>query len=74
MRALCTAIATLTALLVSASSSAQWLNQPTPGTPRLPDGKPNLSAPVGRTADGHPDLSGIWSAGTLDYYMDLTTA
>jgi len=73
MRAQCTAIATLAALLVSSPGSAQWLNQPTPGTPRLPDGKPNLSAPVSRTADGHPDLSGIWSAGTLDYYMDLST-
>ena len=71
MRAPYTAIATLAALLVSGSASAQWLNQPTPGTPRLPDGKPNLSAPVNRTADGRPDLSGIWSAGTLDYYMDL---
>jgi hypothetical protein len=73
MRALRTAIAALTTLLVSGSAAAQWLNQPTPGIPRLPDGKPNLSGPVGRTADGRPDLSGIWSAGTLDYYMDLTT-
>ena len=47
MRAHLTVIATFTALLVSGSSSAQWLNQPTPGTPRLPDGKPNLSAPGG---------------------------
>jgi hypothetical protein len=72
MRAAGTAVLTLLVLLASGSSSAQWLNHPTPGTPRLPDGKPNLSAPVGRTADGRPDLSGIWSAGTLDYYMDLT--
>ena len=40
--------------------SAQWLNYPTPGIPRTPDGKPNLSAPAPRTADGKPDLSGIW--------------
>jgi hypothetical protein len=74
MREPCAAVAAFTALLVTGSAGgAQWLNQPSPGTPRLPDGKPNLSAPVARTADGHPDLSGIWSAGTLDYYMDLAT-
>jgi hypothetical protein len=39
---------------------AQWLNYPTPGIPRTPDGKPNLSAPAPRTADGKPDLSGLW--------------
>jgi hypothetical protein len=53
-------------LLVSTSAVAQWLNYPTPGTPRLPDGKPNLSAPAPRTADGKPDLSGVWrGAGPL---------
>ena len=40
--------------------SAQWLNYPTAGIPRLADGKPNLTAPTPRTADGKPDLSGIW--------------
>jgi hypothetical protein len=39
---------------------SQWLNFPTPGIPRTPDGKPNLSAPTPRTADGKPDLSGVW--------------
>jgi hypothetical protein len=39
---------------------AQWVNFPTPGLPRLPDGKPNLSAPAPRTTDGKPDLSGLW--------------
>ena len=42
-------------------ASAQWLNYPTPGIPRLADGKPNLAAPAPRAADGKPDLSGIWS-------------
>lgn len=45
---------------LSAGAYAQWLNFQTPGTPRLPDGKPNLAAPVPRTADGKPDLSGVW--------------
>ena len=39
---------------------AQWLNHPAPGTPRTPDGKPNLSARTPRAADGRPDLSGVW--------------
>jgi hypothetical protein len=41
-------------------ASAQWLNHPTPGLPRTPDGKPNLSAPAPRSADGKPILSGLW--------------
>jgi hypothetical protein len=41
---------------------AQWLNHPSPGTPRTKDGKPNLKAPVPRTSNGRPDLSGIWQA------------
>jgi hypothetical protein len=40
--------------------AAQWLNQPTPGIPRTPDGKPNLSAPAPRTSEGHADFSGLW--------------
>ena len=45
-----------------ACAPAQWLNQPTPGTPRTRDGKPNLSAPAPRASNGKPDLSGIWQA------------
>jgi hypothetical protein len=40
--------------------SAQWLDYPTPGVPRGPDGTPDMSAPTPRTADGKPDLSGMW--------------
>src|SRR5262245_31879353 len=41
---------------------AQWLNYPASGVPRLPDGKPNLSAPAPKR-----DLSGTWMgpSGTL---------
>jgi hypothetical protein len=46
--------------LTAARLGAQWVNYPTPGIPRLPDGRPNLSAPVPRTTDGKPDLSGLW--------------
>jgi hypothetical protein len=41
-------------------AQAQWLNHPTPGIPRTPDGKPNLSARTPRAADGRPNLSGLW--------------
>jgi hypothetical protein len=46
--------------LLSTGAPAQWLNYPTPGTPRTPDGKPNLTAPTPRAAGGKPDLSGVW--------------
>jgi len=47
-------------MLLAAGAQAQWLNYPTPGTPRTRDGKPDLSAPTPRTADGKPDLTGVW--------------
>src|SRR5581483_6345378 len=50
----------LVAALLAMPLTAQWLAHPTPGIPRTPDGKPNLSAPAPRNADGKPDLSGIW--------------
>src|SRR5262245_55166277 len=55
-------IASLIALtvLLASSADAQWLNYPTPGVPRSPDGKPVLRAPAPRLADGHPDLTGMW--------------
>ena len=46
--------------VLSAGAHAQWLNYPTPGTPRTRDGKPDLTAPAPRAADGKPDLSGVW--------------
>ena len=47
-------------LLFATGVQAQWLNFPTPGTPRSADGKPNLTAPAPRGLDGKPDLSGVW--------------
>jgi hypothetical protein len=46
--------------LIPIAVQAQWLNYPTPGTPRTADGKPNLGAPTPRALDGKPDLSGVW--------------
>jgi hypothetical protein len=53
--------ASIAAVVFAAGSlPAQWLNYPTPGIPRNPDGTPNLTAPAPRTPDGKPDLSAMW--------------
>ena len=47
-------------LPVTFPAAAQWLNYPTPGIPRLPDGKFDLAAPAPGKPDGQPSLSGLW--------------
>src|SRR5215510_11953924 len=73
MTALRAARLAIVLLTMAAPAGAQWLNYPTPGLPRLPNGMPDLAAPPARTADGRIDLSGIWikDAATLDYFYDL---
>jgi hypothetical protein len=58
----------------TAGLDAQWLNFPTPGLPRLPDGKPDLAAPAPRTPDGKPDLSGLWNNDGGDRYNNNIAA
>ena len=54
------AIVAAACLMWSATARTQWLDYRIAGTPRLPDGTPNLSAPAPRTPEGTPDLSGVW--------------
>src|ERR1043165_7553910 len=65
MRRLVLAVA---ASLIAINAQAQWLNYPTPGIPRLPDGKPNPSAPAPSLPDAKPDLDaiGLRDRGWLD--------
>jgi hypothetical protein len=51
----------LGAVLLPVGVHAQWLNYTPPGTPRLKDGKANLSAPAPRNPDGKVDLTGVWA-------------
>jgi hypothetical protein len=61
----------LVLLVACVPVSAQWIHYPTPGIPRTPDGKPNLSAPAPKTSDGKPDLSGIWVPADGKYLPNL---
>jgi hypothetical protein len=61
--------AQVAAILFAAATfaPAQWFNIPSPGIPRLPDGKPDLSAPAPKLSGGRADISGIWQPSTRQF-------
>jgi hypothetical protein len=67
-------LAALTLMAGTIPAEAQWLDRPTPGIPRTPDGKPNLTAPTPRGPDGKPDLTGVWNGPTPEPRLDPANA
>jgi len=62
------------AILLAASAlalPAQWLNNPSAGVPRLPNGQPNLAAAAPRVPGGQPDLSGVWNRLSPKYRANI---
>jgi len=56
-----TTISVLAFAICAPSLFAQWEKRPSLSVPRLANGQPNLDAPTPKAADGHPDLSGLWT-------------
>ena len=66
-----TVVVAILTIALGAPLAAQWLTHPTPGIPRTPDGRPNLTAAAPRTPDGKPDLSGLWTKVSPKYSRNI---
>jgi hypothetical protein len=60
-----TSRAAVALVIFPAALWAQWPAYKNASAPRLPNGTVNLDAPAPKTADGHPDLSGLWDRGMI---------
>jgi len=67
-------LAALVLIVGTIPAEAQWLDRKTPGIPRTPDGKPNLTAPAPRGPDGKPDLTGVWNGPNPEPQIDPANA
>jgi hypothetical protein len=59
-------LAVLGTLFVATPLAAQWVRYPTAGAPRKADGTVDMSAPTPKLSDGKPDLSGTWTSDEVD--------
>ena len=65
------ALVVILTIFLSGQLAAQWLEHPTAGIPRTPDGKPNLKGPPPRLPDGRPDISGLWAKASPKYSRNI---
>ena len=61
------------ATITTVSVHAQWLKVPTPGIPRLPNGRADLGAPAPRDASGRPSLAGLWKPAPARLIADIAS-
>jgi hypothetical protein len=67
-------LAALILVVGTIPAGAQWLDRPTQGIPRKPDGKPDLTAAAPRGPNGKIDLTGIWNGPVPDTDPDPANA
>jgi hypothetical protein len=67
----CVAVGLSLTFALSRSLAAQWTNVPQAAGPRTADGRLNLSAPTPRLPDGKPDLSGTWEPSDNRYVGNI---